>query len=29
VQSKAGMFVDGLYAVGENISKMSTNRMIK
>jgi hypothetical protein len=29
VQYKAGMFVDGLYAVGDNISKISTNRMIK
>jgi hypothetical protein len=29
VQSKAGRFVDGLYAVGDNLSNISTNRMIK
>jgi hypothetical protein len=29
VYSKAGRFVDGLYVVGDNISKISTNCMIK
>jgi hypothetical protein len=29
VYSEAGRFVDGLYAVGDNISKISTNCMIK
>jgi hypothetical protein len=28
-KSKARRFVDGLYAVGDNISKISTNHMIK
>jgi hypothetical protein len=29
VQSKAGRFLDDLYAVGDNISNISTNHMIK
>jgi hypothetical protein len=29
VSSKTGRFVDSLYAVGENISKINTNHMIK
>jgi hypothetical protein len=29
VQSKAGRFFDGLYVVGDNISNISTNHMIK
>jgi hypothetical protein len=29
MKSKAGRFMDGLYTVGDNISKISTNRMIK